>query len=237
MGSKIQKSNVTQLKSLQDQIDALNNAPAPSSVPVGAVLPFSGRNTAVPSGFLLCNGALLTRADFIELFNVIGSDWGTTSSTNFRIPTTNGLLLRGVAYGSGNDPDRNSRNTIQTGGANGDQVGTLQTDRYASHRHSSLIRNYQLSRANGLVAGAFGNATPRTVNRIGTNSPGGNSVNSAQGTDGAFAGHNGNVNSNDSSPNSAYENSFQSYYLNTNASGSNQTVGQNVGMNFIIKFE
>jgi microcystin-dependent protein len=140
--SKLFNSNSSVLKSLQDQIDAITGAPVVSSLPIGAVIPFGGRNTAVPSGFLLCNGTLLTRADFLELFNVIGTDWGTTSGINFRIPTTSGLHLRGVAYGSGNDPDRNSRTAYHSGGASGDQVGSYQADQNGSHNHGGPNHNH-----------------------------------------------------------------------------------------------
>lgn len=105
------------------------------AVPVGSVLPFAGNSSNVPDGFLLCNGALLNRNDYSDLFAAIGTHWGFNTGVDFRIPTTQGLFLRGVAYGSGFDPDRNSRSAVQTNGQTGDQVGSYQSNRFSSHNH------------------------------------------------------------------------------------------------------
>jgi len=105
-------------------------------VPVGTIVAFGGDNTNIPDGFLLCNGALLNRNDFADLFAVIGTHWGTTTGLNFRIPTTQGLHLRGVAYGSGNDPDRNTRLGVQIGASAGDQVGSFQYGGVGYHTHA-----------------------------------------------------------------------------------------------------
>lgn len=204
------------------------------AIPAGAIIPFGGPIANIPDGFLACNGALINRNDFADLFAAIGTQWGTTSGTNFRVPTTNGNHLRGRANGSGSDPDRNSRTAVQTGGATGDAVGSLQTWRYQTHRHSSLLAVTATSGGyNSSVEGAHGNLTPVTVNRI-YNS--GNDVNTGLVGGSGIRGANGNSTANDSSPNSSFEASSQRYYLNTNNSGSNQTTGRNVYVEYIIKF-
>lgn len=54
-------------------------------MPAGAVLPFAG-NT-VPKGWLLCNGQAVSRTDYDELFEVIGTTYGTgDGSTTFNLP-------------------------------------------------------------------------------------------------------------------------------------------------------
>lgn len=211
------------------------------TLPVGTILSFGGGT--VPDGFLLCNGALINRNDFAALFAVIGTNWGTTSGTDFRVPTCNGNLLKGRAIGSGADPDRNSRTAVQTGGTTGDNVGSLQTWRVQSHRHSTYIRNTyaggtigqspQANYLNGEGRGGFGNTTPLNYNKVcfGSNVGGNGGVSGGGAT--AF---NGNVNLNDSSPNNNLEYATQSYYINTNNTGSNQTTGRNVYVDFIIKY-
>ena len=47
---------------------------------------FIHAGTIAPRGTLLCNGATLDRNTYIDLFEVIGTRFGTTSSTNFKIP-------------------------------------------------------------------------------------------------------------------------------------------------------
>lgn len=207
-------------------------APVNLNFPVGTILPFAGPSTQIPEGFLLCNGAEINREDYVDLFSVIDTKWGSgDGSTTFRIPTTQGLLLRGVAYGSGNDPDRASRNAVQTGGQTGDEVGSFQNWRVQSHQHVTQWRTGQ-DTPNGLVVGGFGCTAGTLVNAIQLPSNG----NNAQSTNAEMRGHNGTNPCNDSSPNSSFETSFQNYQLRTSLVGSNQTVGQNVYVNFIIKY-
>ncbi len=62
--------------------------------PVGAVTPYAG--TAAPANWLVCDGALLLRADYASLFAVIGTTYGNTLSTNFRVPDMRGRGPLGV---------------------------------------------------------------------------------------------------------------------------------------------
>ena len=71
--------------------DAMQNA-----VPVGSFLCFAG-NT-VPAGYLLCNGAAVSRATYAALFAVIGTLYGAgDGSTTFNLPNLNGRVLQGVS--------------------------------------------------------------------------------------------------------------------------------------------
>ena len=44
--------------------------------PVGSVLAFAGDRNKIPSGWLLCNGAEVSRIDYQELFSIIGTTHG-----------------------------------------------------------------------------------------------------------------------------------------------------------------
>ncbi len=71
-------------------------------VPVGAILPHAAAIGKVPDGYLLCNGHYLSRAGFSELYGVIGTEYGSTDNTDFRLPNlTGGNVLQ---YGSGDLP-------------------------------------------------------------------------------------------------------------------------------------
>ena len=53
---------------------------------------------AVPIGWLLCNGALVSRATYANLFAQIGTTWGAgDGSTTFALPDMRGKVPRGVA--------------------------------------------------------------------------------------------------------------------------------------------
>jgi len=58
-------------------------------VGIGIILPFAG-NGAIPSGYLLCDGAAYSRTAFPDLFACIGTDYGAgDGSTTFNVPDAN----------------------------------------------------------------------------------------------------------------------------------------------------
>jgi microcystin-dependent protein len=83
---KILDSNVTLAK--------LTAAVAASLVPTGSILAFGG--TVAPTGYLMCNGAAISRTSNFPLFTAIGTTYGAgDGSTTFNLPNTQGLFLRG----------------------------------------------------------------------------------------------------------------------------------------------
>ncbi len=72
---------------------------AANGVPVGTIVAFAGPASAIPDGWLLCDGTTLnssTNLEYSQLFNVIGITWGGTANTDFRVPDLRGMFLRGV---------------------------------------------------------------------------------------------------------------------------------------------
>lgn len=64
-------------------------------VPAGIILPFGGG--VVPAGYLLCNGALVSRVTYAALYAAIGDVWGANDgSTNFALPNMTRRTLVGV---------------------------------------------------------------------------------------------------------------------------------------------
>lgn len=56
-----------------------------AGVPPGALFPFAG--ASAPSGYLLCDGAAVSRTTFADLFTAIGTLWGVgDGSTTFNVP-------------------------------------------------------------------------------------------------------------------------------------------------------
>jgi hypothetical protein len=62
-------------------------------VPIGTILAFAGETKTIPDGWLLCNGDLIQRTAYPELFAAIGAAWGHSSSNDFNLPD-----LRGTFY-------------------------------------------------------------------------------------------------------------------------------------------
>ena len=51
---------------------------------MGSIIAFAGET--VPYGYLECNGALLRRTTYAGLFDAIGTTWGFTSRSDFKVP-------------------------------------------------------------------------------------------------------------------------------------------------------
>lgn len=66
-----------------------------ATAPAGVVLPFAG--TAAPTGYLLCDGASLVRADYAALFTAIGTTYGAADGTHFNVPDARGRHVLGKA--------------------------------------------------------------------------------------------------------------------------------------------
>lgn len=132
----------------------------------GTITMWGGTNP--PSDWRECDGSLLNRADFPELFNAISNNWGEgDGSTTFNLPDLRGLFVRGRDGGMGVDPDANSRTALKPGGNIGDEVGSFQEDELKSHVHSHA-RLQQVN--NGyLKGGASGNTSDKGFPTISSN--------------------------------------------------------------------
>ena len=95
--------------------------------PIGSIITMG--STAVPAGYLYCDGSAISRTTYDDLFSSIGTTYGTgDGSTTFNLPDYRGYFLRGQDDGRALDPDAATR----TGG---DAVGSTQTDEFKSHTH------------------------------------------------------------------------------------------------------
>lgn len=95
------------------------------SMPAGVIVAFGGQ--VAPSGWLLCDGRLVSRSKYKDLFLAIGTAHGAGNGrTTFALPDHRGRFLRGVDNGASNDPDATTRTAASSGGSTGDNVGTLQ---------------------------------------------------------------------------------------------------------------
>lgn len=103
-------------------------------VPTGAILAYGGRY-AHP-GYLLCDGSVVSRETYVDLYVAIGTYWGYgNGSTTFNVPDLRGRFLRMGSYGIGRDPDVGSRTPCNLGGAGGAAIGSVQGHAFAYHVH------------------------------------------------------------------------------------------------------
>jgi microcystin-dependent protein len=92
--------------------------------------------TTAPAGWLLCNGAKVSRSTYASLYTVIGNASGSADANSFNVPDLRGRFLRGWDNAIGRDLDRASRTAMATGGNAGDAIGSVQTDAFKSHTHT-----------------------------------------------------------------------------------------------------
>lgn len=94
-----------------------------NGVPSGSV--FTYASTTVPSGFLECNGAAISRSTFASLFSNISTTWGSgDGSSTFNLPDLRGQFVRGWS------------NTKTGTGDDGRGFASSQSDQNQSHNHS-----------------------------------------------------------------------------------------------------
>ena len=94
----------------------------PQAVPTGSVHLMA--STTVPSGYLKCNGAAVSRTTYADLFAEIGTAFGAgDGSSTFNVPDLRGEFVRGWDDSRGVDSGRN--------------FATAQGDQNKQHNHSA----------------------------------------------------------------------------------------------------
>ena len=92
-----------------------------NGVPVGSV--FNLATTTVPTGFLECNGAAISRSTYASLFAAISTTWGVgDGSSTFNLPDLRGQFVRGWDNSAGVDSGRS--------------FASSQSDQNKSHNHN-----------------------------------------------------------------------------------------------------
>lgn len=142
MSLMIEKSDSTSSSSVgcpSGQSCQANNSS--STIPSGTIIAFGGEE--IPAGWLLCDGSAYSSTNYPDLFQSISTNYGTGESQgNFNVPDLRGMFLRGVNGTSANDPDVESRVSMN-GGKAGNNLGSYQADDFASHTHFQSYTTYQ----------------------------------------------------------------------------------------------
>lgn len=148
-------TNVASAESIKAYVDAQLT----TGVPVGSMTPYAG--TSLPSGWLACDGAAVSRATYAALFTAISTTWGVgDGSTTFNVPN----MQRRAAVGSGGTGTGTLGNAVgNTGGA---ETVTLTTTEMPSHNHD-IGPTSSASNTGGGIGNAMQQATVQSGNRGG----------------------------------------------------------------------
>lgn len=112
-----------------------------AGVSIGSIETFAGVAAKIPEGYLLCNGQEVSRTTYKDLFDVIGTTYGSTSGTTFKVPDLRGEFIRGFDAGRGVDSGR--------------VFGSWQVDEFKSHNHNQGAYNYGAWAAMGSALGGY----------------------------------------------------------------------------------
>ena len=99
-------------------------------LPIGTIVPWAAESSAIPTGWLVCNGSAVSRSTYSDLFGVLSTTWGAgDGSSTFNLPDLRGAFLRGTGT-AGVDSDYAGPN-----------VGAYQDDANAEHNHTGSSAN------------------------------------------------------------------------------------------------
>lgn len=104
--------------------------------PVAADSPYVGEvriwaGSTAPDGWEICDGEVLSRSGYADLFGVIGTTYGYTTDFTFRLPNLKGRVVVGLS-----DVDTEFDTLGESGG---EKRHTLTVSEMPSHQHSSTL--------------------------------------------------------------------------------------------------
>lgn len=103
-------------------------------LPPGVVMDYAG--ASIPTGWLNCDGAAVSRTTYAALYNAIGTTFGAgNGSTTFNLPDGRGRATIGVGTGSG-------LTSRTLGAAVGEETHALSTAELASHSHAQSAHGH-----------------------------------------------------------------------------------------------
>lgn len=146
-------------------IDPTGGQASGDTLPIGSIMPYP--KATAPENWLICDGSAISRTDYSELFNAIGTTFGEgDGSTTFNLPNIKGRTIVGL------DTDDTDFNTI--GKVLGEKTHTLTVEEMPKHSHALATPQYYYGESNtGSIYGANTTTSQftRNTNTSGNNQP------------------------------------------------------------------
>lgn len=120
------------------ELTPIAGGPVNAFCPIGTILPFGG--ATAPRGYLLCNGAQISKTEYKELYDVIGDAFGySTDNTKFTLPDLREATTKGAGL--------SGRTNIHYK-SDGVTLGAFIDDRIQDHTHQ-VYKNYETGATGG----------------------------------------------------------------------------------------
>jgi|TARA_R110001583_G_scaffold46172_6_gene145109 hypothetical protein len=68
----------------------LSGSNAGDGIPIGSIIPHAAVYTKIPAGYLLCDGTTVSRTVYDDLFDIIGTTYGSGDGSTFGLPNLTG---------------------------------------------------------------------------------------------------------------------------------------------------
>ncbi len=105
LSDKTNRQLLAEIHALQAQIATLQPAPA------GSIMMWP--SNTIPTGWHLCDGSSMSRADYPALFSVLGTTYGNNDSSTFKLPDMQGLYVAGKGANNYNSLNqKGGKNTV-----------------------------------------------------------------------------------------------------------------------------
>lgn len=112
--------------------------PTGDTLPIGSISAYGGEN--IPTNWLKCNGQALLRTDYPELFNTIGTTYGSgDGSTTFNLPNISERVIVG----------NNGDGEFSLGNTGGEKEHALTINEMPSHTHVLNTTNQSGNQTDG----------------------------------------------------------------------------------------
>ena len=139
-------------------------------IPTATIVPWS--SASVPTGFLECDGAAVSRSTYSALFAIVGTTYGAgDGATTFNLPDLQDNVAMGKSGTKALASTGGANTVASTGNVGGSTANaTLSTSQLASHSHGFTI--VQPVTAGGVQIGRTtgGNARTENTNNAGSGS-------------------------------------------------------------------
>lgn len=159
MNENFQRLNA-ELSTLRADLEEVREGESSGRTPAGTILAFAGPISALPPGWLLCDGQSVSRMDHQKLFEAIGTTYGGAGSPHFQLPDLRGRVVLGAGQGVGLTP-RVLGNTF------GSESSSLTVEQLPARSHTGATgggnaMSYRLVHAAG-IGSEFNHATGYSI--------------------------------------------------------------------------